>query len=141
MMAKASRAARPVAIALAAGALFVVLAAPLPGEVRGCGGDSSGGVDLPTYCEDKCTVEAARKRECGVIPDTEEAELALIDFCIESRQCDDPRVCLSWAHPYISNVEASACLDAISALDCAAVESLSTDPPGQCREEELCDPQ
>ena len=141
MMAKARRAARPIAIALAAASLFLVLAAPLPGEVRGCGGDTSGGVDLTAYCEDKCTVEAASKRECGMIPDNEEAELALIEFCIDSRQCDQPLVCQSWSQPFISNEEASACIDAIAGLDCAAIEELSTDPPGACREEELCDPQ
>ncbi len=140
-MARAHRAARPVAVALAAAGLFAVLAAPLPGEVRGCGGDTSGGVDMPVYCEDKCTVEAAKKRECGVILDTEEAELAQIAFCMASRQCDDPRVCLSWPRPFISNEEAAACLDAITGLDCATFEDPASIPPGPCQEDELCDAQ
>lgn len=123
---------------LAGIALFAVCAAPLPGEVTGCGGDTSGKVNASSYCYERCATEAQRFRECGEIPDTDLAQEQQEQFCAESRQCESPLICTETDNYHISNQEASQCMDAILSADCDV--DLSENPPAECTEAVLCDP-
>lgn len=124
--------------AAACAVLFAVLAAPLPGEVKGCGGDTSGSIDPAQYCLERCMVEAQRLRRCHEIGDSDEAEEQQVQKCADMRSCDNPRLCSGHPDYFISNDEASACIDAILELDCAADPGV--DPVPECMQEELCDP-
>lgn len=127
--------------------MFVVLAAPLPGEMRGCGGDESGVASLTGYCRDKCDEEAHKLRLCEKIDDTDDAENANYDDCVEARQCVSPNMCMGVPNAFISNGEAGRCFEAIRNLSCGEVSlnDLSnlieyTETPTQCTAEEICDP-
>jgi hypothetical protein len=132
---------RAVALAALGAAAFAVLAAPLPGELRGCGGDTSGAVDAGAYCEDKCAVEAEALRRCGLIPDSDIREEEQVQYCVSVRHCEAPVICYGTPDYHISYEEAGACFDAIVLLNCAQVELMSSDPPAPCQEDELCDPE
>jgi hypothetical protein len=124
--------------------LFLVLAAPLPGELRGCGGDASGSVNKTDYCRDKCDIEAQKARLCELIDDTDEAEDEVYSECIRARQCQDPPLCLSVPNYHISNEEADACFTAIARLNCGGVTidettlAVDYETPAAC--EDICDP-
>ncbi len=124
--------------------LFLVLAAPLPGELRGCGGDASGSVNKTDYCRDKCDVEAQKARLCELIEDTDAAESEVYNECIRARQCQDPPLCLTVPNYHISNEEADACFTAIVRLDCGDITVDETtldvdyETPPAC--EDICDP-
>ena len=124
--------------------LFLVLAAPLPGEMRGCGGDASGSVNKSDYCRDKCDVEAQKVRLCELIDDTDEAETEVYNECILRRHCQDPLMCIDVPNFHISNEEADACFTAIAVKDCGGFTmdglDYDYDAPAACRPEELCDP-
>ncbi len=127
------------ALTLALGAaMFAVLAAPLPGEVTGCGGDASGKINASGYCFERCATEAQWHRTCGDIPDSDQAQEELEQYCAQVRFCDAPQICMGWVDYHISNQEASTCMDAILALECGV--NLKDDPPDACREDQLCDP-
>jgi hypothetical protein len=121
-------------------AMFVALAAPLPGELQGCGGDTSGEVSKVEYCRDKCDVEADKLEACGLTTERD----AVYAECIRSRQCADPNLCVGYTEFFISNGEADACFTAILRMSCGAftVDGLSYDytGPGACSSEEICDP-
>ena len=122
--------------------LFLVLAAPLPGELRGCGGDASGSVSKTDYCRDKCDIEAQKVRLCELIDDTDAAEADVYNECIFVRHCQDPQLCMLVPNFHISNEEADACFTAIARLDCEAItmDGLDYDyeTPTAC--EDICDP-
>jgi hypothetical protein len=126
--------------------LFLVLAAPLPGELRGCGGDASGSVSKTDYCRDKCDIEAQKVRLCELIDDTDEAETEVYNACIAARHCQDPMMCFDVPNFHISNEEADACFIAIHRLSCGGITIDETTlyidytTPAACRPEELCDP-
>lgn len=127
-------------------AMFVALAAPLPGEMRGCGGDTSGKVNVTDYCRDKCDIEAQKLRQCELLEDTDEAENENYTGCIESRQCAFPTLCQDVPNSHISNEEADQCFGAIEDLACGEVTlseygliRYATTPPA-CKAEEICDP-
>jgi hypothetical protein len=124
--------------------LFTVLAAPLPGEMRGCGGDASGSVSKTDYCRDKCDIEANKARRCELIDDTDEAEAEVYNECVASKHCQDPQMCLDVPNYHISNEEADACFTAIDTLACGAITfdeeylDVDYDTPSAC--EDICDP-
>ncbi|MBW2260807.1 MAG: hypothetical protein JRG91_02455 [Deltaproteobacteria bacterium] len=122
--------------------LFVVLAAPLPGEMRGCGGDASGSVNKSDYCRDKCDIEAQKVRLCELIDDTDEAEADVYNECIRARQCQDPPMCMTVPDYHISNEEADACFTAITRVACGSITvdglDYDYDTPAAC--EDICDP-
>ena len=124
--------------------LFLVLAAPLPGELRGCGGDASGSVNKSDYCRDKCDIEAQKVRLCELIDDTDAAEAEVYNECIRARQCQDPPMCWEYSSYHISNEEADACFTAIATLGCGrfTMDGLDVDyeTPAACTSEVLCDP-
>ncbi len=124
--------------------LFVVLAAPLPGELRGCGGDASGSVSKTDYCRDKCDIEAQKARLCELVDDTDDAEAQVYNACIVARHCQDPQLCMDVPNYHISNEEADACFSAIASLNCDDITidepSLDVDyaAPSACGD--ICDP-
>ena len=124
--------------------LFLVLAAPLPGELRGCGGDASGSVSTTVYCRDKCDIEAQKVRLCELIEDTDEAEADVYKACVAARHCQAPTICMGVPNYHISNEEADACFSAIATLNCEdiTVDDVSLDvdfeTPTACRD--ICDP-
>jgi len=133
---------RSAGAALGAAALFLAVAAPLPGELKGCGGDTSGSVNKTEYCRDKCSIEAGKVRACDLIEDSDEAEDAVYEECIRARQCANPPLCLDEPDYYISNREADECFRAIERLSCGgfSVDGLTVDydSPEECLS--ICDP-
>lgn len=100
-------------VGLAVGA-FLALGGPSPGHVGGCGGDSADNADPDAFCHSKLGLECSRRVARGEFATTEAYQAACGAAAIDS-------ACVPYASCSLTQTDAQACLDALSATDVSVV--------------------